>query len=418
MGSRRRWILYGLCWLVLAGGLSPASAYGRAVEQAYTLGIKAYQDELWDLADQQFAEYLSKYPKGVMAAEAHFLRAEAQLQKKRYENAAGIYRDFARLYPDNKLLDRVYYRLGLCRHKLKSYTAAERAYQKALDKFPHSSFRQEVQLGLAESQYAQGKFNLAQKNYRQIIKRFPAHPNRKQALYGSGLSSLNLGDYKQATVSLKKLMADYPGDPMSDAAKLPLAQAYYKQGGMLYKQERYQQAIGSYRQLLKSYADNMLAPSATYNMGLCYIALGQPGKAGAEFMQLVAGYPKHELAAMAWLKTGELSFEREDYAAAGKAYLKAAGSQDKKVAAEAGYWLGECQAKQGKLDKALAEFLKLHLQYADQMQWVNPARFQAAQIYLQQGKKQAAEKLLLMVIRESTDVQLAQLAKDKLGSCK
>lgn len=414
MSIRWRFVLYGWCGLLLVSTLFPSWVQGRTNDQSYILGVKAYQDGLWDLASQQFAEYLSRYPQGTMASRVYFLQAEAQLQKKRYQKAASIYRDYTKLYPDGEFLDKAYYRLGLCNHKLGDYAAAESAYQKAIDSFPVSAHRQEVQLGLAETQYAQRKFSLARENYRQIVNRFPAHKNRGLALYGLGLSSLDLGDYEQAVASLKRLITEFPDSPVSKAAKTPLAQAYYKYGETLYKKGQYQLAIGNYKLLLEAYADHELAPSAIYNMALCYLGLKQPNMGEAVFKQLLARYLKHELAARAWLQLGGLDFKRRDYTGAVKAYHEAARSPDKEIVAEAVYWLGELRAKQGQLDKALAEFLKLHLQYADQVQWANPARYQAAQIYIRQAKTLAAKKLLLKVIQESTDDKLARMAKDKL----
>ncbi len=207
-----RWFLISaLSFLFLfAGGLPPAQAQARTDGQSYVLGIKAYQDGLWDLAAQQFEQYLAKYPEGPLAPQAHFLQAEALFQKKQYQSAVAIYRNFVQQFKDSRLLDKVLYRLGICNHKLGNYPAAEEAYQRLLDEFPKSAFEQSVRLGLAEALYAQAEYTAAYENYLYIIKQFPLHPNKDMVLYGVAISSYKLADYNKAVDFFTQLMAQFP----------------------------------------------------------------------------------------------------------------------------------------------------------------------------------------------------------------
>jgi TolA-binding protein len=414
MSYRWQWVVYGLCWLALIGGSSLSRAGVKTGEELYFLGIKAYQDGLWDLAVQQLDKYLSLYPEGSAASRARFIQAEALFQKRQYRQAAAVYQRFSQLHPDSKLLDKVWYRLGVCNYRLGDYQAAETAYRQLLAGFPLSPLGDKARLGLAEALYAQAEYKSAKQNYQQIVQQSPPHPNLDLALYGLGWSCLKLGDYNQAVASFSRLIADFPLSPVYSEAAPPLAQAYYGQGESWYEQGQYQLALESYRRLLRDYPESELAPGATYKLGLCHLELNQPDKGVASFKRLIAEYPEHQLVPAAWLRLGELRFERKDYAAAARAYTNAARSPDQRLAAEARYWLGECLAHQGRLEQALAEFLKLLRQYPAETHWLNLARYQAGQIYLRQQKEPAAKKLFLQVAQESTNPHLVQLAKKKL----
>jgi TolA-binding protein len=468
-----------LCWLLffLGGFLAWAQSSGDG--QLYLLGIKAYKDGLWELASQQFEQYLSKYPEGTEAAQVRFLQAEALFQQQQYWPAAILCQEFIRLYPDHELLDKVWYRLGVCNYRLGKYKEAEAAYQK-LQQYPRNYLTDKALLGLAESRYAQAKYKSAQEIYRQVVAQVPANPYRDAALYGLGWSSLKLDEYKQAVTSFNQFINDYPDKPLASEARSQLAQAYfaqkdyseaaaayaefigqnpdykqldqalfncayahYKAGNysraiifferllkttkayspaeaLFYMAEsqyalnQYQQALGSYQKLYRDYAKSKLAPAAVYNIGLCYLELNQPDKGEEIFEKLIETYPKHELAKMGWMQLGRLKFKSKDYVGAEEAYAKAAASTDRQLAAEAGYWRGECLGQQGLIDQALQAFLKLPLQSDDKSQWVNLARYQAGQIYKQQQKKLAAQKLFLSVVQNSKDKQLVQMAKQNL----
>jgi TolA-binding protein len=414
MRFRRYIILVISVSFIMAGGLPRTWAQARVDEQLYVLGLKAYQDGLWDLAAQQFEQYLAKYPEGPMAPQASFLQAETLFQKKQYTVAVDIYREFVKQYQDSRLLDKVLYRLGICNHKLGNYAAAETAYRQLLAKFPQSAFEQQVRLGLAEALYAQNKYQSANENYLQLIKQFPLHPNKDLVLYGLAMTSYKLTDYNQAVDYFRQLIVQFPESPVSKTARAALSQAYYRQGQSFYKKGEYKSALISYQQLLAGYPNDKLATSVVYNVGLCYLQINMPAKAKAVFKKFIADHPKHELVDKAWLKLGGIDFEGKAYAQAAQSYTRVITSSDKQVACEARYWLGECLAQQGQLDNALAEFLKVIAQCTTQFPWVNTARYQAAQIYVNQGKTLAAKKLLLKVAQESNDEKLAELAKQNL----
>ncbi len=193
-----------------------------------------------------------------------------------------------------------------------------------------------------------------------------------------------------------------------------LSQAYYQQGQAFYQKGEYQAALASFKLFLSKYPNNELSTSVKYNIGLCYLKLNIPAQAETVFERFVFKYPKHRLADNAWLALGKISFERKAYSQAAQHFTKVTASADKQVISEARYWLGECLGQQGQSDKALATFLEVIKHYADQFPWVHLARYQAAQIYANRGEKLAAQKLLLSVVQESDDNELAELAKQHL----
>jgi TolA-binding protein len=399
------WVLYA--FLALVGEALPSWARTNTDAQLYLLGVRAYQDGLWDLAIQQLSQYLSGYPEGAMTVWARFLRAEALFQKQQYRAAADLYQEFSRLYPDNELIDRVWYQLGVCNYRLGDYQAAEAAYQQ-LQQLPQSPFRDKALLGLAESRYAQAKYALAQETYQQIIQQAPAHPDRNLALYGLGWSSFKRGDYNRAITSLQQLMTDFPDDPLYAEALFLLAQAHYELGD-------YPKAAVTCEEFISQNPKPKQLAQALFSGCHSHYQLGNYSQAIKFFQQLLK-LPQAQAAAEARFYLGESQFKLAQYQLALGSYQRLLGGYPNSALAPlASYNMGLCYLKLNQLAKGEAIFEQLIDQF--------PKHDLASRAWLQLGrlkferKDYAAAAQAYTKASHSADKQVAAEARYWLGEC-
>jgi TolA-binding protein len=77
MAFRRQWLLI-LFALILSGEQLPAASTKE--QRAYSAALAAFQAEMWDRAETEFAQFLQKYPKSTNAPEVALLQAQAELK--------------------------------------------------------------------------------------------------------------------------------------------------------------------------------------------------------------------------------------------------------------------------------------------------------------------------------------------------
>ncbi len=153
----------------------------------FKLAVNLYNDKLYDLALEQFQQFINRYPNSQQAVEAKFYRGLTQSKLGQYDDARFTFQNFALSYPDNS-------------------------------KAP------EAWWNVAEA-YA------AQKNYREAAISFERikvfHPKSKLA--ASGLLKASeyfdtVGDHASSEKMLRALLQDYAGSDVALPARLKLAE--------------------------------------------------------------------------------------------------------------------------------------------------------------------------------------------------
>jgi TolA-binding protein len=77
------------------------------------------------------------------------------------------------------------------------------------------------------------------------------------------------------------------------------AAAQYHIGDIHYRNERYEEAVVAFDQVLSNYLDSDRAPDAHYMKGMALLKLGETAKARGEFNTLIKRFPNNELSTKA-----------------------------------------------------------------------------------------------------------------------
>jgi len=248
-----------LCLLLAAGNVlaqdaAPSSRMPEALRFAHGL----FRQRKFDLAAEEYAEFLKSDPGPPHGDDARFGLASARLLQGRYQESRDAFREFIRRAPDHPRARTAWYRLGELsymlgdlpaardalerfvaapgdhpnletawtylgdvRSALDDPAAARDAYERALERFPDARLADRARYGLGRALAAAGEAEKALEVLRDLIRREPAEWVDKARLQ-VGKLELAAGRFDEAEKVLAKVAG--PG-PLQAEARLRRAQA-------------------------------------------------------------------------------------------------------------------------------------------------------------------------------------------------
>jgi len=136
MAFLRQWLLVLLA-LILSGG--PLFAASTKEQRAYAAAMAAFQDEMWNRAETEFAQFLQKYPKSTNAPGAVLLQAQAEFKQGKLAQAIALLN--ARKGGAGPLADQYVYWIGEAQFQSVDLAAADETFIALARDFPESSLR-------------------------------------------------------------------------------------------------------------------------------------------------------------------------------------------------------------------------------------------------------------------------------------
>lgn len=119
----------------------------------------------------------------------------------------------------------------------------------------------------------------------------PSSP-AEQAAYNAAIDQLREGRYQQAIASLQEFLKTYPDSPVAGDAQYWLGEAYYVNRDFAKSRQAFI-AMGT------NYPNSNRLPNAMLKLGYVYEALGDTAKARQVLQQLAQSYPKTQAATLA-----------------------------------------------------------------------------------------------------------------------
>lgn len=135
------------------GSTGTAPAADPAAQEAEDLYRAAYLDVTrgnYDLAAPAFRDYLTKYPAGARAAEAHYYLGECEYATERWLEAAGQFQQVVRDFPKAREAPAAYLKMGHSYSQLEERGLAQQAYRALIEKHPNSEEAKQARAALNE----------------------------------------------------------------------------------------------------------------------------------------------------------------------------------------------------------------------------------------------------------------------------
>jgi len=380
--------------LVLSLSLSlslPGIALANEVEdEQFHTAAKAFSDQFYDASFSLFERFIKDFPKSSLILEAKLYLAKCYYYKQNYPKALKILSAIETKREATRLLDEIYYWLGIIYFKGKDFDKATNYTKRIIDNYPDSKFRWPGYYLLAESSKEAGNLAVAQEAFLTIIEEASDSDNIENAYLELFPLYLTQGKHSQLIALVRKYLKKFNRSQHKSKAYFYLAESYYAQG-------EWNKAVSYYQKALRIQSDSDFRDLIYQGLGFTYIEQGNSLEAkiaidkiknkqlrlssqGAyyfkskdyiqaleTFNMFIRDYPESGLIEDAYLNKADILYElgRLNDAVYVYKYIldNFSRSNNSEVINKAHYGLAWTYLKNGKFKKAIDEF-KNTLEYA------------------------------------------------------
>jgi len=280
------------------------TAQSEEIEFSYALGL--YRDSLFQLAEEQFEDFIKKYPSSINDQQAAFLQAECLYATSQLQRSASRYMDFIHDYPNSPFEPEALLKLGQVYLRLKKYTEAVTVFKSFLEKYGDHGKAGEAAYWIGEAyqnsddpQNALKYYTLAQENY-------PQHRFRPSALYSIAGTYQKRKEYLKAVEMYNKFIAEFPQSPLTPMARVRV-------GECLFFAKEYHRALDSLIAIRNTFRDEEEMGKVDYLIAEAFYRLGDYPNAQKRYEQFREDHPRHSLVPEVTYMLGWISFEQKNY---------------------------------------------------------------------------------------------------------
>lgn len=329
---------------------SPPSSPAEAL-RIYEGAANAQNQKAYDLAVEEWGEFLKRFPRDPLAAKARYYEGVCHLQLQNLEQAVESFSAVVRDHPRFELLEDTLLNLGWCQFSLAEGGQAERyptaieSFSQLLEKFPQGTRRDEALFFRAESHYALGKRQEAVASYRELASEHAESRLRCDALYAMGVALEELDDYRGAGRAYDQFLSGCDTHDLTTEVRMRKAETLL--------QTDYIEAADELFGEVAAIADFPAADYALTRQAVCRARKEKFAEAGALYAEVVKRFPNSSLLAEAEISAGRAFYRAEDHASA-RQWFTAVIDRDGEHAVEAVHWLGRILLREGKAEEVEA----------------------------------------------------------------
>jgi TolA-binding protein len=260
--------------------LAPQALYNAAFAQ---LELKDYRGAL-----QLAQEFLKTYADHRLQSDVKQVIAECQLQLGDSGAAAETFGELAAASGDTEA-KRLQLRQAVALYMQKKYEETLTQLTAQFDSFTTDDQRAEALYLMGMSYFAQEKFPEAAQALVESLEIQPRWRQADEALLYLSRAQRRLGENAEAKAAAQRLLEEFPQSALRDQATLRL-------GESLYAMEDYAAAIEQYEELVRHWPDSSFVPYAFFGWGWSLLRQAKYDEAQAVFERLLTQFPTHALA--------------------------------------------------------------------------------------------------------------------------
>ncbi|KKU82491.1 MAG: Outer membrane assembly lipoprotein YfiO [Microgenomates group bacterium GW2011_GWA2_47_8] len=400
-GRMRLPILFSTFFVLASAALSQVNTSGKpsglAEEQDYAFAYGLFKDGMYQLAADQFDQFVKKYPSSMKKTDAVFLSIESRFQQQRFDTAARLFGRFVAEYPNSRLTDDASLRLGESFLRLKKNQEALVPLKDILDRFAQSELAGEAAYWIGEAYVRTGDYENAIKYYSLAFEHYPANRLRDYALYAIGWTYQTKGDYTRAAAWYTRLPKEFPASDLVSASLV-------RNGECFFYMKEYRKAIQELAGSSKGITKAEEKGEAEYLVAEAYYHLGEFEQARIHYELFVKEYPGHRLERDVLYALGWTYLKIADYPRAEQAFDELVSGSD--ALAHSGLFRkGVAEKFGGKTGEALTTWTEV-TRKAPQGEFSDNALYESGLLLYEQNKPSEARPFFERVTKEypSSDV--------------
>jgi len=285
-------------------------------EAQYLLGSSRAELRQFDAAMKPLEASLAAAPKWRQADDVLLVLAHAYHESGKVREATASLRKLIAEFPNSRLSDRAYYRLGEYALAEGDFKTAGAEYQRVADDWPESPLVPHALYGLGWARLSGKDYAGAETAFSTLVKNYPKDKLIPRARYSRAVARQQLGKFLPAVEDVQALLA---ADP-SPAEK---SDARYVLGCCQVGLKKHAEAVVVFRALLKEDPKYAGADKVLYELSWALKSLGKDADAAKTFGQLAETYPDSQLAAESHHHLGEFEYDSGRFDTAAVAYYAA-----------------------------------------------------------------------------------------------
>jgi len=326
----------------------------------FKLAVGLYNDGMYDLAAEQFKNFINAYPNTSNGVEARFYLGKTQMKLQRYDEARITFQNFALTYVEHPKAPEAWLNVGDAFLALNNEREAASAYERVKVFHPKS----------------------------QLV---------PEALLKAGQLYRRIGDRENAKKNFRTIIQDYPSSSSVLAARLAIGEMYAEEG-------QTELAEREARRVAESDAPSAVKASALFSIGKLQVMNSLFDDAETTFKLVITNYKKTLAAAAAAFELGKIKSAAHDYLEAIEYFKKTSSDEaaDDSLKAEALFEIGRAYLKQKEYNSAEKTFDKLTSQFPKSSLYERSLLEASRAALLNQEYKNALQKVKKLITTQNT----------------
>lgn len=379
---------------------APAKSSPEA-EAMYADAANFQNNNSFELAAEEWAKFLTKYPKDPLAAKAQHYLGVCQLQLKQYDKAAAAFALVVKNHPKFEMVEDAYLNLGWSQYSLGQHDAAAATFVDMLKAFPKGKFTDQALYFQGESYYQLGKKAEAVAAYSELVKSFDKSNLRADALYALGVTQEELANWADAGKTYDLFLKEFTDSDLATEVRMRKAETVLQTGDATAAEKVFAEVAA-----VKDFA---AADHALFRQAYAVTRQNKDAEAGALYAQLVEQFPQSAYLKEAILAAGRCFYRAQQPDKAAPWFEKVVAG-DAANAPEAAHWLCRIYLSQKEPAKAADLAAKTIPNAKDNKYLVNLKLDQADALYEQPEKKAESLPLYVAIATDHPESELAPTA--------
>jgi TolA-binding protein len=349
---------------------------------------------------ETLTDFSTRFEKSSYLENAIFLRGEAFLNLKEFENARAEYERLFASAPGSDLLPYARYSIAWSYLQEEKLQDALREFTKGVTEFEENPVIDSFVFFKAECNSRLGNRRAAQQDYDKIVREFPESQYWEKAFMAKGTILFDNEDYGKA---IETYLQFIEARQDSAAATELLMLANYMTGESYLALGQHGDALEYYSVVLSYDVESPLKAQALFQKGRCVVMEGNFSEAATLFERFYREYPDHERAPEARYMEAEAYYNQKEFSKAAELYRDIIKHHpDSGELERTRYSLAWALIKSGNCGTAIDEFKKL-LQDFPESEFRFDAERRISDCYFNMKQYDTAIKMYNALIQEHPD---------------